>query len=75
MTATLLCELARVRSGRPVRGLSFRARVPLFANRSFWLTGNPTDTGADLAAVRGDGQTAMTLTVALPVEPNRRQYT
>ena len=33
LTATLLCELARVRSGRPVRGLSFRARVPLFANR------------------------------------------
>ncbi len=66
LTATLLCELARVRSGRPVRGLSFRARVPLFANRSFWLTGNATDTGADLAAVRGDGQTAMTLTVALP---------
>ena len=45
--------------------LSFRARVPLFANRSFWLTGSPTETGADLAAVRGDGQTAMTLTATL----------
>ena len=65
LTATLLCELARVRSGRPVRGLSFRARVPLFANRSFWLTGDATETGADLAAVRGDGQTAMTLTATL----------
>ena len=39
LTAILLAELARVRSGRPVRGLSFRARVPQFANRSFWLTG------------------------------------
>jgi 3-methylfumaryl-CoA hydratase len=65
LTATLLCELARGRSGRSVGGLSFRARVPLFANRSFWLTGSPTETGADLAAVRGDGQTAMTLTATL----------
>ena len=65
LTATLLCELARARSGRPIRGLRFRARVPLFANRNFWLTGDRTDTGADLAAVRGDGQTAMTLTATL----------
>ena len=34
LTATLLCELARTRSGRPVRSIAFRARVPLFANRS-----------------------------------------
>jgi 3-methylfumaryl-CoA hydratase len=65
LTATLLCELARVRTGQPVRALSFRARVPLFANRRFWLVGDTTDAGADLAAVRGDGQTAMTLTAAL----------
>ncbi len=65
LTATLLCELARLRSGRPVRTLSFRARVPLFAKRSFWLAGSPTEAGADLAAVRGDGQTAMTLTATL----------
>jgi hydroxyacyl-ACP dehydratase HTD2-like protein with hotdog domain len=65
LTATLLCELARVRSGRSVLGLSFRARVPLYANRNFWLTGTVTDAGADLAAVRGDGQVAMTLTADL----------
>ena len=65
LTATLLCELARVRSGRSVRGLSFRARVPLFANRNFWLTGTATGAGADLVAVRGDGQPAMTLTADL----------
>jgi hydroxyacyl-ACP dehydratase HTD2-like protein with hotdog domain len=65
LTATLLCELARVRSGRSVTALSFRARVPLFAHRSFWLTGTVTDTGADLVAVRGDGRHAMTLTADL----------
>ena len=65
LTATLLCELARVRTGQSVRSLTFRARVPLFANRRFWLVGHATDTGADLAAVRGDGQTAMTLTATL----------
>ena len=65
LTATLLCELARVRIGQPVRALTFRARVPLFASRKFWLTGTATDVGADLAAVRGDGQTAMTLSATL----------
>jgi 3-methylfumaryl-CoA hydratase len=62
LTATLLCELARRHSGRPVREIDFRARVPLFANRSFWLVGHPTDSGAELTAVRADGQRAMTLT-------------
>jgi 3-methylfumaryl-CoA hydratase len=65
LTATLLCELARARTGQSVRSLTFRARVPLFANRRFWLVGHATDTGADLAAVRGDRQTAMTLTATL----------
>ncbi|MEX1007943.1 MAG: acyl-CoA dehydrogenase [Acidimicrobiia bacterium] len=65
LTATLLSELARARVGQPVRRISFRARVPLFANRKFWLTGSTTDTGADLAAIRADGQTAMTLTATL----------
>jgi len=63
LTATLLTDLARRRIGRPIRAVSFRARVPLFARRRFWLTGNPTGDGsADLAAVRADGQVAMTLT-------------
>ena len=65
LTATLLCELARRHSGRPVREIDFRARVPLFANRKFWLAGHATDSGAELAAVRADGQVAMTLTAAI----------
>ena len=66
LTATLLSELARARRGRPVVDISFRARVPLFANHRFWLTGSSTgDSTAELAAIRADGQSAMTLTATL----------
>jgi 3-methylfumaryl-CoA hydratase len=65
LTATLLCELARARIGQSVHGLTFRARVPLFANRKFWLVGHQTGSGVDLTAVRGDGQTAMNLAATL----------
>jgi 3-methylfumaryl-CoA hydratase len=61
LVATLLCETARAHAGGAVRELSFRARVPLFAPARVWLTGRRTDDGADLAAVRSDGETAMTL--------------
>jgi hypothetical protein len=43
--------------------VSYRARAPHYANRRFWLTGSPTDDGADLAAVRSDHTVAMTLEV------------
>jgi 3-methylfumaryl-CoA hydratase len=62
LVATLLCETARAHVGGAVRELSFRARVPLFAPARVWLTGRRTDVGADLAAVRNDGETAMTMT-------------
>ena len=62
LTATLLCELARVRTGRPVRAISFRAACPCSRTAGSGSPATHTDTGADLAAVRGDGQTAMTLT-------------
>ena len=65
LTATLLCELARRERALPVRAFEFRARAPLFANRRFWLTGEPTGDGASLSAVRGDGVVAMTLDVTL----------
>lgn len=67
LTATLLTELARARLGRPVRGIAFRARAPLFANRTFWLNGSRTDAGADLAVVRRDGEIAMTLSATVRV--------
>jgi hydroxyacyl-ACP dehydratase HTD2-like protein with hotdog domain len=64
LTAILLAELARERRGTDAREVSFRARSPHFANRRFWLTGDPTDDGgAALTAVRGDGVAAMTLEV------------
>jgi 3-methylfumaryl-CoA hydratase len=63
LTAILLAELARSRRGQDAREVSFRARSPHFANRRFWLTGEPADDGASLAAVRSDGATAMTLEV------------
>lgn len=66
LTATLLCDLAARRGGAPVRAADFRARVPLFAGRRFWLTGarggSPPGAAASLAAIRADGETAMTLT-------------
>ena len=43
LTALLLAELARRRSGTPATAISFRARAPHFANRRFWLTGSPAD--------------------------------
>jgi 3-methylfumaryl-CoA hydratase len=63
LTAILLAELARTRRGRDATAVAYRARAPHFANRRFWLTGNPADDGASLRAVRADGETAMTLEV------------
>ena len=62
LTAVLLAEMARRRTGAPVRTISFRARAPLYANTPMWLTGNPADGGtAVMAAVRSDHVVAMML--------------
>ena len=61
LTAILLAELARRRTGRTASTVSFRARAPHFANRHAWLTGGPVAGGADLAAIRADHAVAMTL--------------
>jgi 3-methylfumaryl-CoA hydratase len=63
LTAVLLAELARRRGDQDWQSVSYRARAPHYANRRFWLTGSPTDDGADLAAVRADHTVAMTLEV------------
>jgi 3-methylfumaryl-CoA hydratase len=67
LTATLLCDLAARQAGHPVVSFEFRARAPLFANRRFWLAGDPvdggTEAGAAVRAVRSDGTIAMTCTV------------
>jgi 3-methylfumaryl-CoA hydratase len=66
LTAILLAELARDRSGEMATGISFRARAPHFANQTFWLTGDPVEPdgsrgGADTAAIRADHTVSMTL--------------
>src|SRR5947209_5259802 len=69
LTAILLAELARTRSGEMAGDISFRARAPHFAHQTFWLTGGPvggdgdreSGRGADTAAVRADHTVAMTL--------------
>lgn len=61
LTAILLAELARTRSGEMATGISFRARAPHFANQTFWLTGGPVSGGADTAAIRADHAVSMTL--------------
>jgi 3-methylfumaryl-CoA hydratase len=68
LTATLLCDLARRHLGRSVVSLDFRARAPLFANRPFFLAGDPVDNGASTRAVRGDGTTAMSCDVRVAPE-------
>jgi 3-methylfumaryl-CoA hydratase len=65
LTALLLAELARRRSGVTATSVSFRARAPHFANQRFWLTGTAVDggsgRGADTAAIRADHTISMTL--------------
>jgi 3-methylfumaryl-CoA hydratase len=61
LTALLLAELARRRSGAMATGISFRARAPHYANRRCWLTGGIVDGGADTAAIRADHTVSMTL--------------
>jgi 3-methylfumaryl-CoA hydratase len=75
LTAILLAELARARSGEMATRISFRARAPHFANQTFWLTGGPigvdgdgdrdgdrdSGRGADTAAIRADHTVSMTL--------------
>jgi 3-methylfumaryl-CoA hydratase len=63
LTAILLSDFATSRRNVNARSISYRARAPHFANRRFWLTGSPTDDGASLAAVRTDGELAMTMDV------------
>ena len=46
-----------------VTEFSFQARSPVYVGNSLHLRGNPTDTGADLAAYTSDGQLRMTATV------------
>ena len=61
--ALLLLGLATSNGNHDVTEFSFQARSPMYVGNSLHLRGNPTDTGADLAAYTSDGQLRMTATV------------
>jgi 3-methylfumaryl-CoA hydratase len=65
LTAMLLAGMAERRAGKRVRTLTFRARAPMFVGRRMWLTGNPSPTGTEMAALRADHAVAMTLEAEL----------
>lgn len=63
--ATWLAELVRRHAGRPVAGLSFQARAPIFDTAAFRVEGVAEGDSVDLKAVRCDGETAMVMQVQL----------
>ncbi|MFO0997326.1 MAG: acyl-CoA dehydrogenase [Alphaproteobacteria bacterium] len=65
LTATLLVELVRQNSERPIRRFAFRARAPLFDLAPFRIVGVPSGDVVDLEATGPDGVTAMTAKVEL----------
>jgi 3-methylfumaryl-CoA hydratase len=62
LTALLLAEFARRRTGRDLHEIAFRARAPHFANTPFWLAGHADPDGTvHTAAIRADHAKAVTL--------------
>lgn len=62
LTATLLIELVRRHSPRPVTAYQFRAQAPLFDLAPFRIVGVPEDGRVALEAQGPDGRTAMAAT-------------
>jgi len=61
LIATLLADLCRDESGRPLRHFAFRAKSPLFATVPFTVSGRQNgDDTCTLAAINADGAAAMT---------------
>ncbi|MDE2663116.1 MAG: MaoC family dehydratase N-terminal domain-containing protein [Gemmatimonadota bacterium] len=65
LTALLLADLAVRRSGRPLRTLSFRARRPMFVDRTIALQGRREGDRADLRALDETGALAMSAQATL----------
>lgn len=63
LVAMLLAELAGANAPRPLRSFTFRAAAPIFDTAPFRLVGIPGETGADLHALRCDGQVAVKASV------------
>jgi 3-methylfumaryl-CoA hydratase len=65
LTATLLIELVRRHSPRPVTAYQFRAQAPLFDLAPFRIVGTPENGRVALEAQGPDGRTAMAATAEL----------
>ena len=65
LTALLLADLAVRRSGRPLRTLTFRARRPMFVDRTILLQGTQAGVRADLRALDETGAVAMSAVAGL----------
>ena len=65
LTALLLADLAVRRSGRPLRTLTFRARRPMFVDRTIALQGRQEGDRADLRALDDTGALAMSADATL----------
>jgi len=59
LLATLLVELVRRNSRRPVKRFAFRAAAPIFDTAPFRVQGEPEGDRVALKAIRCDGETAM----------------
>ena len=66
LTAMLLAQRARTWLGHAPARFEFRATAPAFVDQRLWLTGEPTDNGIELRAVRADTTTVMTAQVGTP---------
>ncbi|WP_419857696.1 FAS1-like dehydratase domain-containing protein [Candidatus Palauibacter irciniicola] len=65
LTALLLADLAVRRSGRPLRTLTFRARRPMFVDRTIALQGRREGDRAHLRALDDTGALAMSAAATL----------
>ena len=65
LTALLLADLAVRRSGRPLRTLTFRARRPMFVDRTITLQGRREGDSAHLRAIDDTGALAMSACAGL----------
>ena len=65
LTALLLADLAVRCSGRPLRTLTFRARRPMFVDRTIALQGRQEGDSADLRALDDTGALAMSADATL----------
>ncbi len=63
LVALMLADLAATNAPRPLKTFTFRAAAPIFDSAPFRLVGTPRGEGADLKAIRCDGQTAVTAAV------------